>query len=129
VYFPPGWTQQARSALPGVLASFRHDLGARIVLAAARRAESETASEQAERNRTQLRRLGWKVTPTTSLALGSLPGVLLVADDARTRQRLHQLYAASERWVYVITFAASPSTAATLLKDLMYVARSARFPR
>jgi hypothetical protein len=129
VYFPPGWTPQSRSSLPGILASFRHELGARIVLAAARRAESETASDQAERNRTQLRRLGWNVTPTTTLALGNLPGVLVVADDARGKQRLHQLYAASEKWVYVITFAAPPRTAAKLLKDLLYVARSARFQK
>jgi hypothetical protein len=129
LYLPQGWTQQTRSALTGVIATWRHDSGARLVLSAAKRTPSEGAVDIAERTLQQLKKVGWVVTPTSEMALGRLPGILVVADDPRIKQRLHQLHAVNERWSYLLTFAAPPATAARLLRDFMYVLKTARFSK
>ena len=133
MFLPGRWVRQVRSALPGVLATFKHPFGARFVLAAKHRHTDKNAEQRARRNARQLQKLGWRLGPITQVKIGrppiTIPATLFVVTDAKGRLRIRQIHAVRGKYAYILTLVSPIEQSTQLLGDLRFVLKSTRFAR
>lgn len=129
LFLPPRWALQVRSALPGLVATFKHPTGARIALSTRTRQTDETAQRLANRHLGPLRKQGWTVGTPTATQLGPEPALQVEATSPRGKTHLVQIYAVREKLAYVLTVTVPEALRTRLAADLRFVTRTARFAK
>jgi hypothetical protein len=129
IFLPPRWTIQLRSALPGLVATFRHPTGARLVLSARARRSDETVQQLAVWHLAPLRKQGWVATAPAATQLGPVPALLMEATDPTRKIRIYQVYAIREKLAYVLTLTVPEAHRGRLAGDLRFLTKTARFAR
>lgn len=129
LFLPTRWVAQSRSSLPGLVAAFRHPLGARLLISAQTRKDGDTPRSLADTLTTHLKRRGWTVLIPTIHNLGPAEGVIVEASDAAGKTKVFQVYAMHDKHALVITLSVPAPHAARLLGDLRFITKTARFGR
>lgn len=129
LYLPPRWVTQARTALPGLLGSFRHPLGGRLLLSAQPRRGDDTPRDLATQQARLLGRQRWTVLPLAPCQIGPVAAVLLEATDAAKKTKVFQVYAIHDKHTILFTLSVPTAHSPRLLTDLRFLMKTARFAR